>query len=103
VVSRVAALMTRMVARAMTIVGAAIWSRSAPAAAPASIASIEPSRRWGRAPGPDARALSAASPVRVSVSTVVVRSAAAMRRTVAFCRPKLAASAAVVAIARSPM
>jgi hypothetical protein len=41
---------------------------------------------------PPASQESAASPVRVNVSTVVVTSATARRRTVAFCNPNAAAS-----------
>ncbi len=69
----------------------------APAAAPASMAATEPSRRCGLAPGPPARALSALSPVRVRVSTVVVRSGAPRCRTVLFWTPRAAASTAIVA------
>src|SRR3954453_8324741 len=54
----------------------------APVAAPASMAATEPSLGCSLAPGPRAGRLSAASPVRVSVSTVVVRSATPRWRTV---------------------
>jgi hypothetical protein len=77
-------------------------SRPAPAAAPASMAATEPSRRCGRDPGPRASALSAVSPVRVSVSTVVVRSGAPRWRTVLFCTPSAAASTAMVANRPAP-
>jgi hypothetical protein len=75
----------------------------APAAAPASMAATEPSRRCGLAPGPPASALSAVSPVRVSVSTVVVRSGAPRWRTVLFCTPRAAARTAIVANLPSPV
>jgi hypothetical protein len=51
--------------------------------------------RTGSAPGPPPSRLSAASPVTVSVSTVVVRSGTAILRTVAFCRPNANASIAI--------
>lgn len=63
-------------------------SRSwAPMKAPRNMASTDRIRRPGRGAVPPAGAESAASPVRVSVSTVVVRSGTPSRRATAFCRP----------------
>src|ERR1022692_2929710 len=86
----------RAAAIAMTAVGDH-WRMPAPAAAPASMAATEPSRRRGFAPGLPASALSTVTPVRVSVSTMVVRSGAPRWRTVLFCTPRAAARMAIVA------
>jgi len=67
-----------------------------------SMTATEPSRRAALAPGPPASTLSADSPVRVSVSTVVVRSGAPRWRTVAFWTPRAAARMAMVANRPSP-
>ena len=59
----------------------------APTRAPRNIAATEISRRATRAPVAPASGPSAATPVMVSVSTVVVRSGTASLRAVAFCAP----------------
>jgi hypothetical protein len=59
------------------------------------MATTETSRRPDFAPLPLTRPLSAAMPVIVSVSTVVVRSGTARRRAVAFCTPMDAASTTI--------
>jgi hypothetical protein len=63
----------------------------APSAAPNTIANIEPVRRCQRRLLPPARKESAARPVTVSVSTVVVRSGTPSFRTAAFLIPIAAA------------
>ena len=58
-----------------------------PAVAPASIATMATERRCRRGLSPPAKRESAANPVIVSVSTVVVRSATPSFRTTAFLKP----------------
>ena len=68
------------------------WNMSAaPSNAPANIATTDPTRRTGRGFVPPASDESAARPVSVSVSTVVVRSAAPRRRTAELRSPMAAA------------
>src|SRR3989449_5284366 len=62
-------------------------TRSAPPAAPRNMLSTDAPRRHARGLAPPASAESAASPVRVNVRTVVVRSGNAILRTVAFLTP----------------
>ena len=61
--------------------------RTAPTSAPMNMAATEIRRRPDFDPFPPPSALSAAIPVTVRVSTVVVRSGTANRRTLAFCTP----------------
>ncbi len=63
------------------------FTMMAPSAAPNTIANIEPVRRCQRGLLPPAREESAARPVTVSVSTVVVRSGTPSFRTAAFLIP----------------
>ena len=67
----------------------------APASAPRNIAATEIRRRAAWAPVAPAIGLSAAMPVMVSVSTVVVRSGTASLRAVAFCAPVASESATI--------
>src|SRR5437667_11866344 len=61
--------------------------RNAPMAAPRNMAPVADKRRAIRGLFPPAHVESAASPVRVNVSTVVVRSGTARNRRAAFVRP----------------
>ena len=72
---------------------------SAPMTAPTSIAATAPPRRQPPVPSPPASCESAASPVSVRVSTVVLRSATLSRRTVALRTPIAKASRPMI---RSP-
>lgn len=69
---------------------------SAPIAAPKNIDTVAIVRRPGRGFAPPASAESAAKPVSVRVSTVVVRSGTASRRAVAFCSPMAIESATMI-------
>src|SRR5438876_7834368 len=80
---------------------------SAPTAAPTNMLSTDAPRRPARRLLPPASGESAASPVRVNVRTVVVRSGSAMVRTVAFLTPMASAVStitpyAVRSVARVP-
>ena len=68
----------------------------APIAAPKNIDTVAIIRRPRRGFVPQARPESAAKPVSVRVSTVVVRSGTASRRAVAFCRPMAIESVAMI-------
>src|ERR1035438_6091841 len=93
-----ATTMSRAITRGKTIW---TWITSrAPIRAPSSIAATEISRRVACAPVAPATGLSAATPVMVSVSTVVVRSGTASLRAVAFCTPMAAASTTIRAYRR---
>ena len=70
---------------------------TAPTSAPANMAATEIRRRASLAPVAAANGPSAAIPVMVSVSTVVVRSGTASLRAVAFCAPMVAASTTISA------
>jgi hypothetical protein len=69
---------------------------SAPIAAPKNIDTVAIVRRPRRGFVPPARPESAAKPVSVRVSTVVVRSGTASGRAVAFCRPMAMESVAMI-------
>src|SRR5437879_3620215 len=73
--------------------------RSAPASAPPNIAMIDSARRPLRAPLPPASDESAARPVTVNVSTVVVRSGTASFRTTALRSPIANAAHTITAYA----
>ena len=68
-----------------------------PDAAPANIATTAAIRRWKRGSVPRARNESAARPVMVNVSTVVVKSGTANLRTAAFLIPIAMAVKAIIA------
>ena len=68
-----------------------------PNAAPANIATTAAIRRWKRGSVPRARNESAARPVMVNVSTVVVKSGTANLRTAAFLIPIAMAVKAIIA------
>ena len=72
-----------------------VFNNSAPVSAPPNIASTAAILRTEPFPSPPASGESAASPVSVIVSTVVVRSGTPIRRTVAFRTPIANASSAI--------
>ena len=63
------------------------FSNKAPITAPPNIATVEPNRRPNRGFLPPVSEESADRPVNVSVSTVVVKSGTASRRTLALRKP----------------
>jgi hypothetical protein len=95
-------------ARAITTAAASTGSatstrnNNAPTNAPAAINPTAATRRPARGLRPPASQESAASPVKVRVSTVVVTSGTARRRTVAFCNPNPAASRPITTYRRAP-
>jgi len=90
--------MSRAITRGKTI--RTCRTSRAPTRAPSSIAATEISRRATLAPVAPASGPSAATPVIVSVSTVVVRSGTASLRAVPFCTPMAAASTTISAYRR---
>jgi hypothetical protein len=96
--SRRLAAATAAAATAAMASGQTNWlctTNAAPISAPTSMAVTDIRRRPARDPAPPATPLSAAMPVMVRVSTVVVRSGTASARAAAFCAPIEAASSTI--------